>query len=194
MKRLWLLLVPLVTLAFAAPLTAQTFEIIPQIGLTLTDYSGSGVNASVGAGFTAGGKVRFGRTFYVDGGFFWSWAGASVDEGTLTSQSFYIGSIQTPVTVGYRILRASVVALRIFAGVVPSFVTSVSDTDLGIEKSDLNSTLWSGKFGAGVDILILAVDISYQPGFTDIFSNPDPGDPEVKQNSWLIEAGLRFGF
>lgn len=190
MKRLWLLLVPLVTLAFAAPATAQTFEIIPQIGLTLTDYSGDNVDASIAAGFTAGGKVRFGRTFYVDGGFFWSWAGANVQEPGQTS-NLYIGSVQVPVTIGFRILRAKIVALRIFAGVVPSFVTNVS-TDFDVVKEDLNSTLWSGKFGAGIDILIFAVDIAYQPGFTDLFK--DPTDPKVKQNSWIIEAGLRFGF
>jgi hypothetical protein len=186
MKRLCLLaLVPLFTLA--PPAAAQVFEIVPQIGLTLTDYSGDDVTASVAAGFTAGGKVRVGRTFYVDGGFFWSWAGANVAFGG-ESNSFYIGSVQIPVTVGYR-LGLKLVAIRLFAGVLPAIVTNVS-TDFDVVKDDLESTLWSGKFGAGVDVLFLAIDLSYLPGFTDIFK--DPNDPEIKQNSWLLEAGFRF--
>ncbi len=191
MRRILSLLVPIIALAFASPLTAQTFEIVPQIGLTLTDYTGTDVDASTAAGFSAGGKVRVGRTFYVDGGFFWSWAGANVKDTGGTSNSFYIGSVQIPVTMGYRI-GLKLVAIRIFGGVLPSFVTNVNDTDLGIVKDDLNSVLWSGKFGAGVDILFLAVDIAYQPGFTTIFK--DPNDPEIKQNSWIIEAGFRFAF
>lgn len=191
MKRLWLLLVPIVALALAPPLAAQTFEIVPQIGLTLSDYSGDDVSASTAAGFSAGGKLRFGRTFYVDGGFFWSWAGANIQGVAGVANNFYIGSVQIPVTIGYRI-GLKVVAIRIFAGVLPGFVTNVNDTDLGIVKDDLNSVLWSGKFGAGIDILFLAVDIAYQPGFTDIFK--DPNDPKIKQNSWIIEAGFRFGF
>jgi hypothetical protein len=190
MKRLWLLLVPLVALAFAPPLAAQTFEIVPQIGLTLSDYTGDNIEASTAAGFTAGGKVRIGRTFYVDGGFFWSWAGANVRDPGGMSSNLYIGSVQIPVTIGYRI-GLKVIAIRIFAGALPSFVTNVS-TDFDVVKDDIQSTLWSGKFGAGIDILFLAVDIAYQPGFTDIFK--DPMDPKVKQNSWIIEAGFRFAF
>ena len=189
MKRLWLPVIPILALAFASPLAAQSFEIIPEIGLTLTDYSGDDVDASVAAGFSAGGKVRVGRTFYVDGGFFWSWAGANIQDVGGTSNSLYIGSIQTPVTIGFR-LGLKVIAIRLFAGVLPSFVTNVSDTDLGLVKDDLNSTLWSGKFGAGVDILFLAVDLAYQPGFTDLFK--DPNVSEVKQNSWILEVGFRF--
>jgi len=189
MKRLWLFLVPIVMLAVAPPLAAQTFEIVPQIGLTLSDFSGDDVEASTAAGFTAGGKLRFGRTFYVDGGFFWSWAGANVTSGG-ESSSFYIGSVQIPVTIGYRI-GLKLVAIRLFAGVLPGFVTNVS-TDFDATKDDLVSTLWSGKFGAGLDVLIFAFDVSYLPGFTDIFK--DPTDPKIKQNSWLVEAGFRFAF
>ena len=189
MKRLLSLCIPIIALAFAPPLAAQNFEIVPQIGLTLTDYSGDDVDASVAAGFSAGGKVRVGRTFYVDGGFFWSWAGANIDDVGGTSNSLYIGSIQVPVTIGYRI-GLTAIAIRIFGGVVPSFITNVDDTNLGIVKDDLNSTLWSGKFGAGIDILFLAVDLAYQPGFTDLFK--DPNVSEVKQNSWILEAGFRF--
>lgn len=188
MKRLCLLvLVPLFLVA--PPAVAQTFEIVPQLGLTLSDYTGDDVSASTAAGFSAGGKVRVGRTFYVDGGFFWSWAGANVNFGG-ESNSFYIGSVQIPVTIGYR-LGLTVVAIRFFAGVVPNIVTNVS-TDFDVVKDDIQSTLWSGKFGAGVDVLIFAFDLAYQPGFTDLFK--DPNDPEIKQNSWIFEAGFRFGF
>jgi hypothetical protein len=88
--------------------------------------------------------------------------------------------------------------LRIFGGAYPAFVTSVSDDDeeRGIVKDQLESTLWSGRAGAGLDFTLISFDVGYDFGFSSIFKDPEitsvVGD--VKRNAFYLEFGLRFGF
>jgi hypothetical protein len=72
-------------------------------------------------------------------------------------------------------------------------ISGVSDNDFGFVKDDLKSSVFSGKVGAGVDIAILAVDLAYEFGLSDVFES-SAGLGGVKRNGWLAEAGLRFAF
>ncbi len=194
MKRLLFAFVPLFLLAPSA--SAQTVEIIPQLGLLLTSYSGDQVESSIGAGISLGGKARFGRRLYLDGGVFWAYSGGNLDLGVAGSDQFYIGSIRVPVTVGYRILAARAAAFRIFGGADIGFTTNVGSTNLGLTKDDVKNTQWWGRVGAGVDLLILAIDAGYMFGLSDVFESTAGAGvlSDVKSNSWFLDVGLRFGF
>ena len=100
--------------------------------------------------------------------------------------------VRIPVVLGLKIIRSRVIALRIFAGGVPAFVTGVSVNDFDITKDDLKSAIWSGRVGAGLDFTLLTFDIGYDFGLSDLFAETS-GDDGVKRNAFFVAAGLRFG-
>ena len=180
--------------ASAAPTAAQVVElIVPQIGVTFVNYSGDLIDSDTGVGFEAGGKIRVGSRFFVEAGFYWTTAGADATglDGSTTTDGLRIQDVSTPVAIGYKIIKSRPAAFRIFAGVVPSFVTSVSDNDFDVVKEDLKSTLWAGRAGLGVDLVIVSVDAGYDFGLSDIF---EVGVDSVKRNEWFLQVGARFGF
>lgn len=182
------------TVAAAAPGSAQVVElIVPQVGVTFVNYSGDLIDSDTGVGFEAGGKLRAGSRFFVEAGFYWTTAGADATglDGSATTDGLRIQDVSIPVAIGYKIIKSRPAAFRIFAGVVPSFVTSVSDNDFDIVKEDLKSTLWAGRAGLGVDLIIVSIDAGYDFGLSDIF---EVSVDSVKRNQWFILVGARFGF
>jgi hypothetical protein len=189
-----LLLVGLFTLAWGASASAQVVElIVPQLGVTFVNYSGTDIDSDTGIGFEAGGRVRAGGRLYVEVGVFWSTAGADVTipAGGGTTDDLRIQDVSVPVGIGVKLIKSRPLALRIFGGVTPSFPTGVSDNDLGILKEDLKGTLWSGRAGLGFDFVVLSIDAGYDFGLGNIF---EVGGESVKRNEWFIELGARFGF
>lgn len=186
------LLTGLFVVALALPVAAQaqSFEIIAQIGGQLGKYSGDGVVSSTDVGFNAGGKVRLGSGFYVDGGVFWGANGGSVDSGG-TKDDVVVSGVRFPVTAGFRILRAAILDLRIYGGGVLDVTSSVKDNDFGIVKDDVKSSIFSGRVGAGLDFTLIALDLGYEFGLSDVFES-SAGLGGVKRNGWFAEAGLRF--
>lgn len=181
-------------LACTASLAAQTVEILPQIGISFPSYSGDEIDSDTGIGFVAGGKLRVGGRFYVEPGIFWATGEADVTDDEGTTDKFRISDVRIPLVLGLKVIKSRVVALRIFGGAYPAFAGSVSDNDFDppITDEDLKGTLWSGRVGAGLDVTLVAIDVGYDFGLTDIFEDPEM--PSVKRNMPFIEAGLRFGF
>lgn len=188
------LLLAVFTIAASAHGSAQVVElIVPQVGVTFVNYSGDLIDSDTGVGFEAGGKLRAGSRFFVEAGFYWTTAGADATglDGSATTDGLRIQDVSIPVAIGYKIIKSRPAAFRIFAGVVPSFVTSVSDNDFDIVKEDLKSTLWAGRAGLGVDLIIVSIDAGYDFGLSDIF---EVSVDSVKRNQWFILVGARFGF
>lgn len=181
-------------LATPAAARAQTFELIAQLGVSLGSYSGDNVESSTQVGADGGVKARFGSAFYVDGGIFWGARGGEITTPSVTDDFAYSG-VRVPLTAGVRLIRADAFDLRGFFGAALDLPSSVSDNDLGLTDEDVASSIWSGRVGLGLDVLILAIDAGYEFGFSDVFA--DTASPElagIKRNAWFLEAGLRFGF
>jgi hypothetical protein len=186
--------VGVIAIAASAPASAQVVElIIPQVGVTFVSYSGDLIDSDTGVGFEAGGKIRGGSRFFVEAGFYWSTAGAdaTIPAAGGTTDELRIQDVSIPVAIGFKIIKSRPAAFRIFAGVAPSFPTSVSENDFGIVKEDLKGTLWSGRAGLGVDLIFLSIDAGYDFGLGGIF---EVGPDSVKRNEWFIDVGARFGF
>ena len=189
MKRL-LTGVFVIALSLPSAAQAQTIEIIAQVGGQLGEYSGDDVVSSTDLGFNAGGKLRLGGGFYVDGGVFWGANGGSVDSGG-TKDDVVVSGVRFPVTAGFRILRAAILDLRIYGGGVVDITSSVKDNDFDIVTDDVKSSVFSGRVGAGLDFTLIAIDVGYEFGLSDVFED-SAGLGGVKRNGWFAEAGLRF--
>ncbi|MDH3733098.1 MAG: PorT family protein [Gemmatimonadota bacterium] len=187
--RIWLAAIVLAAVAVVPRAAeAQTVELIAQIGATIAQYTGDNITSGTEAQVSAGAKLRVGSGFYVDGGIFWTRTGGEIDGDAIT-----LSSVRFPVTVGLRVIRASVVDLRLFAGTAINAVSSVADNSAGITKDDVKSAIWAGRAGIGVDIALIAIDLAYEFGLSDVFES-GVGLDGVKQNAVVLEAGLRFGF
>ncbi|MGD8495820.1 MAG: hypothetical protein PVF05_06475 [Gemmatimonadales bacterium] len=185
----------LALLFLPVPGGAQILEIVPQIGGTLMQYGGDAIESSGELGFTAGGKVRIGSGTYLDGGLFWTYQGGRIDvaspiNGT-TSDVFYVRTVRVPVTVGIRLVQARLVNLRVFGGGVANFVAGTGDSDFGFSKDDLKRVNYGLRGGVGADILMIAVDVAYEYGITNVFED-EAGLGDVKQKGVVVEAGLRI--
>jgi hypothetical protein len=107
----------------------------------------------------------------------------------VVKESNYIHSLWVPLELGYDILDTDLLKLRGHAGASGTFILSVPDNDLGIEEDDMKSSTWGIIVGAGVDILFLTTDLSYEFGLTDMYENDPSG---TKRNVLRLSVGLPF--
>jgi hypothetical protein len=160
------------------------FTVGPQIG-----YAASNLTLNVDSiandaknNFVVGAFARFGKKIYLQPEINWGTSGSvfqypTYGDPTPVSQTIKIKSVQVPVSLGWKIINLKIVNLRIFGGVTPSFVTNISiDTKNGdgteyLVPEDFKNVLWNYQVGAGVDVLFLALNVSWMGGMSDVFAN-----------------------
>jgi len=155
---------------------------------------------STKAGFQVGAFVRFGKKFYVQPEVYYTLAGGTLKgDSSNWEQAITVGSVDVPLLVGFKLLNAKVVNLRILAGPMVSFVTNthiknVSDLDGPIEAADLNNVNWAIQAGAGIDVLFLTLDLRYQWGLNNVIKTVSNSTAEInsKQNTWVISLGFKI--
>jgi hypothetical protein len=193
--------------AFAVPASAETGGLVinPQIGLNwslLTDdpfgeVENNPFKQTSKVGWQFGGTLRVGGRTHFQPGFFYQYlgieleapAGSLPDETEVIKDTNYIHSFWVPVEIGFDIIESEALKLRLHGGGTGTFILSVSDNELGIEKDDMKRSTWGLVVGAGVDFLMLSADLSYEFGLTEVYKN-DP--TEAKRNALRFCAGLRF--
>lgn len=103
-----------------------------------------------------------------------------------------IKGIRVPVAVGLGVLgnNESLANVRVFGGASGFFVTGTSDD---IDKDSIEKTSWGVFAGAGVDVWILFLDLSYEWSLTDVSKDVQAIDVG-KQRSFYANAGIRLKF
>lgn len=96
-------------------------------------------------------------------------------------------SIDVPILLGYKIVKLPAFKLRAFAGPVASF--NIDDNaKKTIEEgigNDFKGAVWNGKFGAGIDVWKLTLDVDYEVGFSDVAK-------DLKQNMVNVTLGFKL--
>lgn len=184
----------LVFVLFAATVSlSQAQTIKPGVGLSFANISGSSFDEAKGqVGWQFGGSIAFGNKFYFEPGVFYqtqSLEYVDANDPTPVTDANFKG-IRVPVSFGLNILgnQESALALRVFGGASGFFLTSVDDD---LNKDDFSSPQWGVFAGAGLDIAIIYVDLSYQWSVTDIQKDVSQIDLG-KSNGIFLTAGLRF--
>jgi len=103
------------------------------------------------------------------------------------SFDFKTKSLDVPILLGYKIVKLPAFKLRAFAGPVASFKIddSVKSTVDGAIESDFKGAVWNGKFGAGIDVWKLTLDVDYEVGFSDVAD-------QLKQNMVNVTLGFKL--
>lgn len=120
---------------------------------------------------------------------------AQTDLTKITSDLTY-SSIDIPLLLGYKIIKLPFVNVHVFAGPVASFSTNALKLDNikgatqefinSVKDLDAKKTIWNVKFGGGVEVWKLNLDVDYEMGLRDF--NKDINAPKI----FNITLGLRI--
>jgi hypothetical protein len=188
--------VVLLTLVAPAVRAERSFQIIPQVGLTMANLASEPdeLENSAKVGYMIGGSLRFGaRPFLQPGIYYQRTTINATGYDDLTSQTFEddlgVSSLWIPLQVGINVINGDALDLHVNGGPTATIVTSVSDNEFGLVKDDYESVTWGAVVGAGVDFTLISLDASYEFGLSKVLKD-DPDD--TKYNVFRLAAGLRF--
>lgn len=122
-------------------------------GYVTSELKNTNLNAESISSFMVGawGRLNIGEKWHVQPELYYAKKG---------SESFDFNSYNMPVLLGYRLIANGPVKLRLNAGPVFSFVGKAKD----IDEDALKDNYTAVQFGAGVDVLMLSLDVSMERG------------------------------
>ena len=102
---------------------------------------------------------------------------------------FSVSAIDIPLTLGINILSATdkVLSLRGFLSAVPSFNIGVGDNDYGYDTDKIETFVFYGAAGIGIDVLFMVLELGYNYGFMDLLK-----DKDSKPGQAFLNLGIRF--
>jgi hypothetical protein len=186
------------------------FHVGPQIGYTASNLSlnTDSITNGLKSNFVAGVFFRFGEKIYVQPEINWLTQGSvfkypSIGNISPIEQNIKLSTIQVPLNIGWRIINLKVVNIRIFAGVLANFVTKTTITTSGGDanyydalptEDDFGKTQWQWDIGAGVDVLMFAIDVKYMGGINNILNDftIDGTTISSKSNLFMVTLGWKI--
>lgn len=216
MKRLTVLVL---ALAFSSTMFGQ-FHFGPQIGYSASNISmnTSDIKSSLKSNFMFGAFVRMGNKIYLQPEVNWMTQGSVFKYPSISlsgvdlspvEQEIKLNTINIPLTLGWRIIDLKIVNIRVFAGVNTNIVvgktinTTDEDNSVGqdlvtpIKESDIKDMVWNYHVGAGVDVLMFALDVKYvgafgEPIVSDIMYNNETHTVGSKSSMFLVTLGWKI--
>ena len=174
------------------------FTFGPKIGYNTSKLSTDfdSIKESVKHNFQIGAFARFGKKLYLQPEFFYATSGGTLKrEGTTLQEEIKLQNICVPVLVGYKLINAKVINLRVLAGPTANFIIgkNLEADDLvedPLQDSDLKNTAWGLDLGAGVDVFFLTLDIRYEIGLNNIYNGDI--DASMKSNLFIVSLGFKL--
>jgi len=186
------------------------FHFGPQIGYTGSNLSMDydSIKNGLRSNFLIGAFVRIGNKIYVQPEINWLTQGSVFKYPTFNNispieQTVKLSTIQVPVNLGWRIINLKIVNLRIFAGIAANFIVNKNITTTGDQQNypealptedDFKNTIWQWDVGAGVDVLMFALDIKYVGGLNNIFNDFQFSNNTLssKSNLFVVTLGWKI--
>jgi hypothetical protein len=116
------------------------------------------------------------------------------------SQTVTLQTVDVPLLLGFKVLDLKLARLRIWGGPVASYVLDKQYTLSidGIDQSDrisgddFKDATWSVQFGAGLDLLMLTLDVGYDLGLDNFMTIRSLDDLSLKNNVFFCSLGWRI--
>ena len=190
---------------FLSTLAYSQVEIRPYLGFNFSNVSktpdGTSTQAKVGG--QIGASLMIGDRFHLNPGiayFSRSTEFSSKDDPNISSD-LLINGVSIPLLVGYRFVDPSsepLLNVRVYAGPSLMFLTKNELSGADDNAINWNDTQWGGQVGAGLDILIFFLDLSYEFGLTNTIDGTDNNTiddfTDIKNNTFYVNAGFRLSF
>lgn len=160
--------------------------------LTIGNITDSLISSSR-AGYQFGASLAVGRKLYVEPGIFYTKLvqNFTPDNPERPEFAYSANYLRIPVQFGFQFIghTTSFAGLKIFLGPSMLIPLSVKENDYGIVKDDLKSPQFDFAAGAGLNIWLLFLDVSYGWGLTPQYKV----DPiEAKMQAFYANLGFRF--
>jgi len=177
---------------------AKDFVFNPQAGLSASHRTNdpSDITTSARVGYALGANLRFGsgKAYLAPGAYLERANIQTTQKDTLSSSNIDdivgVQSIHLPLMVGVNMSdnpTGAGLGFRLFGGPTLTVVTGVQNNSLGVEKSDFKSSHAGIMGGAGFDLSVLTVDVSYENSLGKVMENSD-----AKQQSLRAILGIKI--
>ena len=205
MRKLFFLAVCLTFFTYAQAQVAFN----PKVGVNFSKITSQNVALSedgVKAGLNAGIDFRIGGTdnwvFFQPGLHYYNIGSrfrASIEDqtgvdgvNTDIEDVVNIHSLKVPLNAGvYLTGTEGAVHVRLNAGVVPTFVIGVGNSDIDITPDDIESINWGLNGGLGFDFSLVTLDFNYEHGLSNIISNIEAiNAPNINGRNRLFTISL----
>lgn len=146
--------------------------------------------------FQFGAFARFGKKLYVQPELFYATNGGTLKStGTNEKVEIKLNTIVIPALVGFKIINGEKLNLRVLAGPTANFIVNekISGDELfdPIKETDFRNIAWGLDVGAGIDFLILTLDLRYEWGLNDIYK-PEGDNQSMKGKIFIISLGVKL--
>ncbi|MBS4058112.1 MAG: PorT family protein [Bacteroidetes bacterium] len=171
-------------------LSAQ-FSFGPKIGYTTSKLSAdqSDITSDLKNSFLYGAFVRLGSKVYLQPEINWYTSGSVFKSPSLggglspIEQEINLKNIQIPLYIGFKLADLKLMNIRAQAGPTATIIVDKTiDSKSGggfiapIKEADISDLNWGFQFGAGIDVLMLTLDIQYYVGITKMIKEVEvPG-------------------
>lgn len=191
----------IILLATIVFLTSTAFTQIsfgPKIGYYTSDLSvdKSTIKSELKSSFQFGAFLRLGTKIYVQPEIIWATEGAVFKEdGFGFEEDVELRTIQIPLLIGVKVFDLKVANLRIHVGPTASIVTDKKIkefSDLGFSDVDFEDLIWSFQIGAGIDVLMLTLDLRYNIGISKVIGEVDGIAYDSKTNGFNVSLGWKI--
>lgn len=180
------------------------FSIGPKIGYNTTKLStdASTVSSDLKNKFQFGAFVRIGSKFYIQPEVNYVTKGGvlkSNDAGTTITQNITLKTLTIPLLIGYKFVDLKVASLHLVGGPVASYALNkkLSVTNPGASwpvntTDDIKNASWAIQAGAGIDVLMLTLDIRYEIGLSNMYNGSNVNMKSLKNNLLNVSLGLKL--
>lgn len=165
------------------------FKFYAGISTSKIDMPDNNFESGYATGFLIGFSYRKGRFGYWEIGANYNSSVVTLEGQNIFEDNFYIRQLEVPLTAGINLLSPTrrVLGLRLFGGLVPGYLTGISDNPFNLDSDDFNRFQLSGRAGVGVDVLFLFIELGYQYSFIDVLK-----DQSSNLNQFDFRLGFRF--
>ncbi|MFN0274199.1 MAG: outer membrane beta-barrel protein [Chitinophagales bacterium] len=114
-----------------------------------------------------------------------------VDSASVTrSDEVVLKTLNAPLYIGANLLPMTdnIVNVRIYGGPTFSLLVDVPLNDVELVASDFRQVRINGGLGAGLDIMLFSLDVGYNFGVSELFSDEFDG----KTNYATVNVGIHF--
>lgn len=193
------------TLFFSAFVTLgfSQLELKPAIGINVASFKSNprfdskndSLVAASRAGYQIGASLAIGRKMYVEPGIFYNRMNQSFTPTNIENEksefTFSPSYLRIPVNFGFLFIGSnkSLVGLRIYLGPSMFIPLNVKDNSYPLVKVDLKSPQFDFSVGAGLNIWLLFLDVSYGWGLTPQFKDDSI---QAKMQAFYANVGFRF--
>lgn len=148
-----------------------------------------GFNSKYAVGYFVGTMARYDyKRFYIQNEILYCEKSSKIEKTTVgTSKNAKWRSIEVPLVIGYKVIDANALNVRVFGGGVCSYVLDENLSSLNQLKENYTKFNFGYQVGAGVEFWKFTVDLTYQGGINNVNKNFNS-----KPNSFNIGVGYFF--